>query len=117
MLPCICPFQAVRRPRDWAKFPRFFCDLEGPAMSELRLAHGLRFEDLYDPAGLARIDGLFVDHLRASDEGLAGRLMAARAEPASLDAKAESALIIAAAAHVDDFLGELFGIRDELAVL
>ena len=86
-------------------------------MSELRLAHGLRFEDLYDPAGLARIDGLFVDHLRASDEGLAGRLMAARAEPASLDAKAESALIIAAAAHVDDFLGELFGIKDELGAL
>jgi NADPH-dependent glutamate synthase beta subunit-like oxidoreductase/NAD(P)H-flavin reductase len=86
-------------------------------MSELRLAHGLRFEDLYDPAGLARIDGLFVDHLRASDEGLAGRLMAARAEPASVDAKAESALIIAAAAHVDDFLGELFGIKDELGAL
>ena len=86
-------------------------------MSELRLAHGLRFQDLYDPAGLARIDGLFVEHLRASDEGLAGRLMAARAEPASLDAKAESALIIAAAAHVDDFLGELFGIKDELSAL
>ncbi|MBA4100351.1 MAG: pyridine nucleotide-disulfide oxidoreductase [Rhodospirillum sp.] len=86
-------------------------------MSELRLAHGLRFEDLYDPAGLARIDGLFVDHLCASDEGLAGRLMAGRAEPASLDAKAESALIIAAAAHVDDFLGELFGIKDELGAL
>jgi NADPH-dependent glutamate synthase beta subunit-like oxidoreductase/NAD(P)H-flavin reductase len=86
-------------------------------MSELRLAHGLRFEDLYDPAGLARIDGLFVGHLRVSDEGLAGRLMAARAEPGSLDAKAESALIIAAAAHVDDFLGELFGIEDELSAL
>jgi NADPH-dependent glutamate synthase beta subunit-like oxidoreductase/NAD(P)H-flavin reductase len=86
-------------------------------MSELRLAHGLRFEDLYDPAGLARIDALFVSHLRAADEGLAGRLMAGRAEPASLDAKAESALIIAAAAHLDDFLGELFGIRDELGAL
>jgi NADPH-dependent glutamate synthase beta subunit-like oxidoreductase/NAD(P)H-flavin reductase len=86
-------------------------------MSELRLAHGLRFEDLYDPAGLARIDGLFIGHLRASDEGLAGRLMAARAEPASLDAKAESALIIAAAAQLDDFLGELFGIKDELGAL
>src|SRR6185369_10560999 len=86
-------------------------------MSELRLAHGLRFEDLYDPAGLARIDSLFVSHLRATDEGLAGRLMAARAEPATLDAKAESALIIAAAAHLDDFMGELFGIRDELGAL
>src|SRR5262245_65952756 len=86
-------------------------------MSELRLAHGLRFEDLYDPAGLARIDGLFASHLRAADEGLAGRLLAARAEPETLDAKAESALIIAAAAHLDDFLGELFGITDELSAL
>src|SRR5262245_20469325 len=86
-------------------------------MSELRLAHGLRFEDLYDPAGLARIDEFFVAHVRAADEGLAGRLMAARAEPATLDHKAESALIIALAAHLDDFLGELFSIRDELSVL
>src|SRR5688572_17673324 len=86
-------------------------------MSEWRLAHGLRFDDLYDPAGLARIDGLFVSHLRASDEGLAGRLMAARTEPAALDAKAESTLIIALAAHLDDFLGELFGIREELSAL
>jgi hypothetical protein len=84
-------------------------------MSELRLAHGLRFEDLYDPAGLARIDALFVGHLRSADEGLAGRLMAARAEPAGLDAKAESALIIAAAAHLDDFLGALFGITSSAA--
>ncbi len=86
-------------------------------MPELRLAHGLRFEDLYDPAGLARIDALFVSQLRATDEGLAGRLMAARAEPASLDRKSESALIIALSAHLDDFLGDLFGIRGELAAL
>src|SRR5919109_5171686 len=86
-------------------------------MSVLRLAHGLRFEDLYAPAGLARIDSLFVSHLRAADEGLAGRLMAARAEPSALDNKAESALIIAAAAHLDDFLGELFGIEGELGAL
>jgi len=86
-------------------------------MSELRLAHGLRFEDLYDPAGLARIDAAFVDHVRASDEGLAGQLMGARAEPAKVEAKAESTLIIALAAHLDDFLGDLFGIRDELSTL
>ncbi|MEZ5833737.1 MAG: pyridine nucleotide-disulfide oxidoreductase, partial [Dongiaceae bacterium] len=86
-------------------------------MSELRLAHGLRFEDLYAPAGLARVDELFVSHLRTADEGLAGRLMAGRAEPDKLDAKAESALIIAAAAHLDDFIGELFGIQDALSAL
>jgi NADPH-dependent glutamate synthase beta subunit-like oxidoreductase/NAD(P)H-flavin reductase len=86
-------------------------------MTELRLAYGLRFEDLYDPAGLARIDALFVDALRKSDEGLAGRLMAARAEPKALDGKAESTLIIETAAHLDDFLGELFGIEADVAEL
>ena len=29
-------------------------------MTELRLAHGLRFEDLYEPAGLAAIDRAFL---------------------------------------------------------
>ena len=79
-------------------------------MTELRLAHGLRFEDLYDPAGLAKIDGLFIDSLRKSDEGLAGRLMAARAEPKSLDAKAESTLIIEAAAHLEHAILQLVAV-------
>src|SRR5688572_30209165 len=86
-------------------------------MAELRLAHGLRFEDLYDPAGAGRIDALFLAALRQTDEGLAGRLLAARAEPKILDAKAESSLIIETAPHLDDFLGELFGIADEVAEL
>jgi NADPH-dependent glutamate synthase beta subunit-like oxidoreductase/NAD(P)H-flavin reductase len=86
-------------------------------MTALRLAHGLRFEELYDPAGAARIDALFLATLRQTDEGLAGRLLAARAEPKSLDGKAESSLIIETAAHLDDFLGELFGIKDEVADL
>ncbi|HWA48390.1 MAG TPA: pyridine nucleotide-disulfide oxidoreductase, partial [Dongiaceae bacterium] len=86
-------------------------------MAELRLAHGLRFEELYDPAGVAKIDALFLAALRQTDEGLAGRLLAARAEPKSLDAKAESSLIIETAPHLDDFLGELFGIAAEVADL
>lgn len=84
-------------------------------MTELRLAHGLRFEELYDPAGAAKIDALFLAALRKSDEGLAGRLLAARAEPKSIDSKGESSLIIETAAHLDDFIGELFGISDEVA--
>lgn len=86
-------------------------------MTELRLAHGLRFEELYDPAGAAKIDALFLAALRKSDEGLAGRLLAARAEPKSIDSKGESSLIIETAAHLDDFIGELFGISDEVAAL
>jgi NADPH-dependent glutamate synthase beta subunit-like oxidoreductase/NAD(P)H-flavin reductase len=86
-------------------------------MTELRLAHGLRFEDLYEPAGLAAIDRAFLGALTESDEGLAGRLLAARAEPKSLDAKAESQLILDLAGHLEDFLGSLFGIESELKEL
>src|SRR5215813_13715794 len=86
-------------------------------MSELRLAHALRFEDLYEPAGLAAIDRHFVDALKSSDEGLAGRLLAARADPAGLDQKAESQLILDLAGHVEDFIGEFFGIQSELKEL
>ncbi len=47
----------------------------------LRLAFGLAFEDLYDPAGLARLDGFFADELRRADAELSGRWLAARADP------------------------------------
>jgi NADPH-dependent glutamate synthase beta subunit-like oxidoreductase/NAD(P)H-flavin reductase len=86
-------------------------------MSELRLAHGLRFEDLYQPAGLASLDHNFIAALKSSDEGLAGRLLAARAAPDSLDAKAESQLILDLSGHLEDFIGALFGIEAELKAL
>src|SRR5256885_2498478 len=86
-------------------------------MTELHLAHGLRFEDLYEPAGLAAIDRAFVSALTESDEGLTGRLLAARAGPAPLEAKAESQLILDLAGHLEDFLGHLFGIETELKEL
>mgnify|MGYP000010512068 CR=1 FL=1 len=45
----------------------------------LRLSYGINFEDLYDHAGLARIDVAFFSHLAACDPGLAEKLRAARA--------------------------------------
>src|SRR5262245_9859916 len=87
----------------------------------LKLAFGLSFAELYRRDGLARLDAAFLDRLRAVDESCAGnlrsRLAAAREHPASLDAKAESALIIEIAPHLDDFLAELFGIEAEFRAL
>ncbi|MFZ5789533.1 MAG: FAD-dependent oxidoreductase [Pseudomonadota bacterium] len=80
----------------------------------LRLAHGLAFEDLYRPAGLARLDGLFLDSLEPE---LKARLEAARANPSALASKAESELLLALAPHLDDFLAELFGIEREARAL
>jgi NADPH-dependent glutamate synthase beta subunit-like oxidoreductase/NAD(P)H-flavin reductase len=83
-------------------------------MSELRLGHGLSFQDLYERDGLARIDALFLDRLRAADTGLHDRLGAARADGGISDSGEESDLIVALAPHLEDFLGELFGIGAEM---
>jgi NADPH-dependent glutamate synthase beta subunit-like oxidoreductase/NAD(P)H-flavin reductase len=89
-----------------------------PFMSRsLRLAHGLAFADLYSIDGLRRVDAAFVLHLRAADDALAGRLAAARAAPAGLGAKEESALLIALAPHVEDFIAALFDIEAEVRAL
>lgn len=87
------------------------------APPSLHLAHGLAFADLYRPAGLARIDALFLDALGAADADLATRLSAARADPCALEAKDESELLIALAPHLDRFVVALFGIEPEVAAL
>ncbi len=83
----------------------------------LALAFGMSFDDLYRREGLALLDAHFVDHLAAVDAGLHNRLMAARAVPDQLAAKDESELLIALAPHLEDFIGDLFGIRAEVAAL
>ena len=82
-----------------------------PPPPRLTLAHGLSFEDLHARDGLVRLDARFLEALGASDAGLRDRLVAARAEPASLEHKAEAELLIALAPFVEDFLASLFGIE------
>ena len=79
----------------------------------LSLKYGLSFEDLYDREGLVRLDQAFVEYLRASDIELFNRLMAARTG-AALPPKEASELIIAIAPHLEDFIGDLFGITEEV---
>src|SRR5881392_1665607 len=86
-------------------------------MTDLALKHGLSFSDLYERDGLIGLDRAFVAHLAATDVGLHARLMAGRAEPEALDRKAESDLLVDLAPHVEDFLGELFGISGEVRAL
>jgi NADPH-dependent glutamate synthase beta subunit-like oxidoreductase/NAD(P)H-flavin reductase len=84
---------------------------------DLVLGHGLAFEDLYERAGLIRLDASFLEHLGAADVGLFNRLAAARRDPATLDRAAEGALLLELAPHLEDFIGGLFGIAAELAAL
>jgi NADPH-dependent glutamate synthase beta subunit-like oxidoreductase/NAD(P)H-flavin reductase len=87
-------------------------------MSEgLSLAFGLRFEDLYCRNGLARLDGCFVEFLQRRNTDLHNRLMAARAAPDELAAKAYSDLIVELAVELDDFIAALFGVTREVEAL
>ena len=73
---------------------------------QLDLTFGFSFEDLYQRDGLVRLDGTFLEHLRASDPALFERLTAARSTPDALSRKQQSELIIELAPHLEDFIGE-----------
>ena len=83
---------------------------------DLRLAFGLEFADLYSRDGLQRLDAAFLERLATAWPELAARLEAARASPPAVY-KDEAALLLEVAPHVDTFVGELFGVVDELAHL
>ncbi len=85
--------------------------------SDLSLPFGLAFEDLYKRDGLLHLDAAFVAQLRESCQPLHARLLSARDNPASLDAKQTSELIIELAPYLEDFIGQLFGIEPELREL
>ncbi|HYM74226.1 MAG TPA: FAD-dependent oxidoreductase, partial [Stellaceae bacterium] len=86
-------------------------------MTQLALKYGLVFAELYDRDGLVKLDREFIAHLAAADVGLHDRLVTARADAAVLDKKAESDLIVEVAPHLEDFLGELFGVQAEVREL
>ena len=50
-------------------------------MTQLALPHGLRFEDLYEEGGLARLDALFLSELHERAPDLREQLAAARPSP------------------------------------
>ena len=74
-------------------------------MTDLSLAHGLAFADLYRPDALARLDGLFLAALGEADAGLRDRLVAARARPETVSGRPESDLLIALWPLLEDFSG------------
>src|ERR1035441_6404696 len=78
------------------------------------LAFDVAFEDLYAREGLVRLDRTFLDYLKDRDPALYDRLLAARVSPASIAPKQASELIIAVAPHLEDFIGQLFGIEADL---
>jgi len=82
-----------------------------------KLGYGLQFEDLYAREGLLRLDAIFLDQLLKTDLGLHPQLIDARANPWARTDKERSDLIITLAPYVEDFLGDLFGITNEVQAL
>ncbi|HEY1426326.1 MAG TPA: hypothetical protein VGF50_06605, partial [Caulobacteraceae bacterium] len=80
----------------------------------LDLGFDLGFDDLYDRAGLAKVDARFLGFLGERDGELRERLAAARAAPEEVKGDPESELLIALAPHLEDFVGALFGVESEL---
>ena len=80
------------------------------------LGFGMNFSDLATRAGLVKLDKLFLDQL-AGQPPLLQRLLAARAAPAALDAKAEGDLVVDLGEPLEDFLADLFGLHAELAAI
>jgi NADPH-dependent glutamate synthase beta subunit-like oxidoreductase/NAD(P)H-flavin reductase len=75
------------------------------------------FATLATREGLVQLDKRFLGALQDEDAGLAARLLAARAAPATLDAKAEGELLVALGPYLENFVAELFGIADEVTAI
>ena len=83
-------------------------------MDAAPLGFGATFASLAAREGLIALDKRFLAHVAAQDPALHESLLAARAAPDTLDAKAESHLITTLGPIVDSFVAELFGIEDAL---
>ncbi|HEX9684837.1 MAG TPA: FAD-dependent oxidoreductase [Burkholderiales bacterium] len=78
---------------------------------------GCTFDDLYAREGVVRLDQHFLARLKESDGALHGELVRARGDPATLAPKQESALLLALAPHLEQFVACLFGIETEVQAL
>ncbi|MBI3547341.1 MAG: FAD-dependent oxidoreductase, partial [Gammaproteobacteria bacterium] len=77
----------------------------------LVLKNGLSFAELFTPAGLQKIDRLFLSRLSQLDVTLHDNLRAWRQGQLSLTALQVSELLIACGPVLDDFIAETFGIE------
>ncbi len=80
------------------------------------IGFGFSFDDLYHREGLVRLDAAFLDFLGEGDAALRAQLEAARLQ-SNPGNQTQSALLIALAPHLEDFLARLFGIDMQVRAL
>ncbi len=78
---------------------------------------GFSISDLYQRAGLVKLDQIFMDFLHTGDEMLHQKLVQARAQPEALLPKDHSALLIEIAPWLEDFIARLFNIENAVQQL
>ncbi len=76
---------------------------------------GLSFRDLFQVAGLHRLDEAFLLHLREQDPDLHRRLLEFRRAPTLPPAQKHGALLLELAPYLEGFISSLFGIEAENA--
>lgn len=79
------------------------------------LSFGFTFEDLHQAAALEKLDGIFLSFLEEEASDLASYLKKARQE--ELNEREESELLIGLAPYVEDFIGNLFSIQEDIHAL
>jgi NADPH-dependent glutamate synthase beta subunit-like oxidoreductase/NAD(P)H-flavin reductase len=79
---------------------------------ELNLSFNLTFADLYNREGLIKLDQAFFQHLEAVDPDLFQTYSISRDQ-----AHGTSDLLIQLVPHLEDFIGQLFGITKEIHAL
>jgi len=86
-------------------------------MDATTLGFGTTLSELATRDGLIGLDRRFLERLQGADSALYGRLLAARARPDALEAKAEGELVVALGPVLDGFVADLFGIEAEVAAI
>ncbi len=84
-------------------------------MKMLKLNFDFEFKDLYSVSKLPVLDQQFLSYLLSCDAGLYHKLMLARSS--ELITKEESSLITSLAPILEDFIAELFNIKDKVIEL
>ncbi len=81
--------------------------------NSLNLKFGLKFEDLYDPEGLKRLDDNFSNFFAAVDQDLYQKFVLLRSKKNIFSKKEQDDILLEAAKVVEDFIAELFVINKE----
>lgn len=87
------------------------------AVTALALEFGISFPELYERAGLVKLDQIFLNFLEEGNSTLHDHLIRARQNPELLARKDESALLIEVAPWLEDFIATLFSIKAEVSAL